>query len=128
MLPKNSKHFLQPTSEKLNMNLSMIEDVINFYYVELRKALSNLEFYNIQVENLGSFQVKKRELPKLVMKYTNHLNVIQPDTFNQMVIKKDIEEKLEKVLNIQSLLYEDIKRKKEFYKKKIDGFKKDMEQ
>ena len=118
MLPKNNKHFIQPTSEKLSLNLTLVEDVVSFYYTELRKTLSNLECHNIQVEGLGSFKIKNKELPKLIKKYENHLNVISPETFNQMAIKKDIEDKLNKVLNVQGLIKNDQKRKQEFFKKK----------
>ena len=118
MLPKNNKHFVQPTSEKLSLNLTLVEDVVSFYYTELRKTLSNLECHNIQVEGLGSFKIKNKELPKLIKKYENHLNVISPETFNQMAIKKDIEDKLNKVLNVQGLIKNDQKRKQEFFKKK----------
>jgi nucleoid DNA-binding protein len=128
MLPKNNKHFLQPTSEKLDLNLTLVEDVVSFYYTELRKALSNLECHNIQVEGLGSFKIKNKELPKLVKKYENHLNVLKPETFNQMAIKKDIEEKLYKVFKAQELIENDLKRKQEFYKNKKNGHKKNMEE
>ena len=95
MLPKNSKHFIHPTSEKLDLELTLVEDVISFYYTELRKALGNLESHNIQVECLGMFRIKKKELPKLIKKYENHLSIIKPETFNQMAIKKDIEDEFE---------------------------------
>jgi hypothetical protein len=127
MLPKNNKHFLQPTSEKLDVNLTLVEDVVSFYYTELRKALSNLECHNIQVEGLGSFKIKSRELPKLIKKYENHLNVLKPETFNQMAIKKDIEEKLYKVLKAQELIEKDLERKKEFLKNKKNGYQKNLE-
>ena len=127
MLPKSHKHFIQPTSEELGISKSLVEDVITFYYYELRKTLSNLEFHNIQVEGVGSFKVKHNELLRLIKKYENHLSVITPDTFSQMTIKKDIEDKLAKVLKAHAFLIEDFDRKKEFYKQKKNGFKKNME-
>lgn len=127
MLPKSHKHFIQPTSEELGLNKNLVEDIVSFYYAELRKTLSNLEFHNVQVESVGTFKVRYNELPKLIKKYENHLSIITPDTFSQMSIKKDIEDKLEKVLRVHSLLKEDFNRKKEFYKQKQNGFKKDME-
>ena len=127
MLPKSSKHFEQPTSEKLGLPLTLVEDVISFYYTELRKALTNLESHNIQVESLGLFKIKRTELPKLKSKYENHLSVIKPETFNQMAIKKDVEDKLDKVVKAQEMIQADIDRKKEFYKNKKDGLHKNLE-
>jgi len=118
MLPKNSKHYVQPTADSLNIEYGLTEDVISFYYKELRSTLSNLKCHNVQVENLGTFKAKSKELPKLYMKYTSHLAVLKTDTFNQMAIKKDITDKLERVVNLQSLIREDNKRKLSFLKKK----------
>ena len=120
MLPKNSKHYVQPTADSLDIDYDLAEDIISFYYSELRKSLSNLECHNIQVENLGTFKAKAKELPKLYKKYTTHLSVLKTDTFNQMVIKKDITDKLNKVLSLQAKIREDKKRKLEFLKKKYE--------
>jgi hypothetical protein len=118
MLPKNSKHYIVPTAEQLELDLQLVEDAVSFYYANLRSALSNLVCHNIQVENLGSFKAKSRDLPKLVIKYKKHLSVIKTDTFNQMAIKKDVESKLEKVVNLQKLIKEDKERKAKFLKNK----------
>lgn len=114
MLPKNSKHFIHPTSEELGIDQQLVEDLVGFYYSTLRKALGNLECHFIQVENLGLFKAKANELPKLIHKYEKHLQVLQPETFNQMATKKDVENKLEKVLNLKKMIEDDLQRKKEF--------------
>ncbi len=118
MLPKNSKHYIIPTSLDLNLNPELVEDVIGFYFSSLRKTLSNLECHNIQVEGLGLFKAKTKELPKLIIKHEKHLEVIKPETFNQMAMKKEVEEKLKAVKELHDMIMNDKKRKKEFLKKK----------
>ncbi len=118
MLPKNSKHYVIPTSLNLELNPELVEDVISFYFESLRKTLSNLECHNIQVEGLGVFKAKTKELPKLISKYEKHLDVLKPETFNQMAIKKEVEEKLKAVKKLNDLINSDKERKKEFLKKK----------
>lgn len=118
MLPKNSKHYIIPTSEDLNLDTQLIEDIVAFYYSKLRLALSNLEFHNIQVENLGTFSAKSKELPKLIAKYQKHLSVLKTDTFKQMDIKKNTEIKLEKAIKLQKIIKEESARKREFLKNK----------
>lgn len=110
------------------MSNTVVEDIISFYYTQLRKALVNLECHNIQVENLGSFKVKQKELPKLIKKYEKHLSVLEPETFNQMAIKKDIEERLEKVLDVYALIKADAERKIKFYKNKNEQYTQNMEE
>ena len=119
MLPKNSKHFIQPVSEELGYDSELVQDVITFYYEELKKTLTDLEFHNIQVEELGLFKAKKDQLPKLYMKYKKQSEALEdPETFQKMTIKKSIEDKLEKVKALQKIIHEDTKRKAEFIKKK----------
>lgn len=118
MLPKSSKHFIQPTAEVLGYDYQLVADVTGFFYSELRKALVNMKGPIIKVDNLGSFKAKTRELPKLIHKYEKHLAVLQPETFNQMAIKKDLEIRLEKVRTLQRKIEAEQNRRKEFYEKK----------
>jgi nucleoid DNA-binding protein len=127
MLPKNSKHYIVPTAEELQFEVTLVEDVISFYYSSLRKSLVDLECYQIQVENFGTFKVKGKELPKLYNKYKKHLEVLNPETFHQMQLKKIIESKLEKIIKVQDLLESERKRKQQFLENKYGNTRKNME-
>ena len=121
MLPKNSKHFVIPTAEKLGINVNIVEDVITSYYSELRKSLVNCDHHTYQIEGLGIFKVKLRELPKLLARYYKHVEVLKTETFNQMVLKKDIENKLARLQHLQRIINEEHKRKKEHLEKKHES-------
>lgn len=127
MLPKSSKHFIVPTAENLNVDSQLVEDVISFYYSRIRKTLSSLESPIVRIEHLGSFKVKTKELPKLYNKYKKHLSVLKTDTFSQMSIKKDIESKLVEVIELQDIIMDEYRRKKEFKIRKDDYIRKNME-
>lgn len=118
MLPKSSKHYIIPTSEALNISSQLAESVIDFYYKILRKNLTDLEMHTIVVERLGTFKIKKKEIPKLIAKHTNHLSVLNKETFGQMTLRKDLFEKLDKLNKVKSLIEEEAVRKKEFFKNK----------
>lgn len=118
MLPKNSKHFIQPTADELDCDADLVGDVVSFFYKDVRKNLVEMSSPNIQVENLGSFKAKKNELPKLVAKYTKHLDVLKPETFNQVTLQKNIQTKLEKVLGLQKQIDDEKLRKAEFMQNK----------
>jgi nucleoid DNA-binding protein len=130
MLPKNSKHFIQPTADKLDVDPDLVDDAVHFFYAEVRRNLVEMTGPNIQIENLGSFRAKKNELPKLVAKYTKHLDVLKPDTFNQVKLKKNLELKLERVLGLQKQMDEERRRKTEFKQNKDEqrNAKQNMEQ
>jgi hypothetical protein len=118
MLPKNSKHFIKPTADELDCDVDLVGDVVSFFYKDVRKNLVEMSNPNIQVENLGSFRVKKNELPKLVAKYKKHLDVLKPETFNQVTLFKSIQTKLEKVLGIQKQIDDEKQRKTKFIQAK----------
>jgi hypothetical protein len=121
MLPKNSKHYIQPTSEQLGIDPQIVEDVVGFYYTTLRKTLEDLPHPYIVIEHFGAFSIKEKELPQLVAKYVQHLKVLKKETFAQMTIKKNVELKLKKILRLQKMLIAEREAKKEFYKKKKDA-------
>lgn len=118
MLAKSSKHYIKPTAEDLNQDLDLVKSVLSFYYKTVRKTLSDLKCQIVQIEELGSFKIKKRELPKLIDKHTSHLAVLTKETFNQMTLKKEVEERLEKVISLQQRMASEDTRKKEFFKNK----------
>ena len=127
MLPKSSKHFIQPTAEELDCSVTLVEDAVGFFYQELRKALVEMRNPNIQVVNLGSFKAKPDELPKLVKKYEKHLEVLQPETFNQMALRLDLELRLERVKNLQKKIADERERRREFMRYRNERTKKNME-
>jgi len=118
MLPKNSKHFIKPTADKLDCSTELVDDAVSFFYSALRKTLVNMTGPNIQIDNLGSFKTKPNELPKLIAKYRKHLEVLKPETFNQMKLQKDLETKLEKVLGLQKQINSEKFRKVKFMQAK----------
>jgi len=118
MLPKNSKHFIQPTADELDCSTALVNDVVSFFYKDVRKNLIDMSSPNIQVENLGSFKAKRNELPKLVAKYTKHLDVLQPETMNQVTLQRSLKAKLQKVLGLQKQIDSEKLRKTKFIQAK----------
>lgn len=121
MLPKNSKHYITPTGEELDVDPVLVEKVIDFYYKTVRKSLVDLKCQNIMLENLGTFKIKKKELPKLITKHTRHLNVLSKETFNQMSLRKDVEKRLQKAVVLKKNIDIETARRKQFFKNKRDG-------
>lgn len=118
MLPKSSKHCIAPTAEELGQDSQLIQDAVGFYYSLLRKTLVELSHTNIQIENLGTFSVKRKEVPLLIKKYNKHLGILTKDTFNQMTLRKETEKKLANAIKLQGMIDTEKTRKHEFITKK----------
>ena len=118
MLPKNSKHYIIPAAEELNVDSEIVEDLVSFYYSEVRKALTSLKSNNIMVEELGTFAFKRKELSKLKVKYENHLNKLNVDTYAHRPIIEKVTKSLNDVAAAISFLEEEKERKTNFLKEK----------
>ena len=119
MKPKNHKEFIKETADKLNIRESVVEDCVEFFYAAVRKSLANMQHTNVHVQNLGTFKIKKTELDKLYRKYKVHLNILEtPETFVQMKIKKEVEEKFEKVKNLYNIINAETIRKNQVKRSK----------
>ena len=58
MNPKKAKTFIPQIAEELSQPVSLIEDLVIFYWQEIRKSLSGLKHNRVHVSNLGDFTIK----------------------------------------------------------------------
>lgn len=58
MRPKKAKEFIPEVAKQLSLSQDLVEDVINYYWQEIRKSLSALKHSRIHLTNLGDFTVK----------------------------------------------------------------------
>lgn len=56
--PKKSKEFIPLIAEQTTVSAELAEDVILYYWREIRKSLSSLSHSRIHVTNLGDFVTK----------------------------------------------------------------------
>ena len=119
LTPKNHKDYIDPTAEELDVSPFLVEDCVSFFYSKVRKSIASVSHMNIHVSGLGTFKVKRKELVKLQKKYENHLNLLNnPENFNQMKTKKEIEHKYQQVLRISDMMDEEYQRKEQIKKQR----------
>jgi len=56
--PKKAKDFIPQVAKDLHLAEKLIEDVVDFYWQEVRKSLSSLKHSRIHITNLGDFTIK----------------------------------------------------------------------
>lgn len=56
--PKKAKEFIPEVANELGIPSDLVEDVIVYYWQEIRKSLSTLKHSRIHVTNLGDFVTK----------------------------------------------------------------------
>lgn len=129
MIPKSHKIFIKPTADELSLPEGLVDDVVGFFYADVRKSLNDLKSLNIKIDNLGTFKIKPTELNKLKDKLEGHLKALEePETFNQMKVKKELEIRYDKVKKVHSLIESEKERKKEHKKTKHEKNKRNLEE
>jgi hypothetical protein len=121
MIPKKSSSLYKDLAEQLNENPNMIQDIVEFYYGELRKTLSSLTHPRINVEGLGHFVAKSGLVRKSIPKYTKSLENHDTSTYGAYYNRKMIENKLSLLIELEHKISLEEIRKLEFKRSKDEN-------
>ena len=107
LTPKKARDFIKPTAEELDVDILLADDFIQFYWEQVRKALEEPKYCNIDVRKLGIFKA----FHKKVNSYASLLhNGIEE---NEKTLKKlDYINKINHFITIESNKKNTIKSKK----------------
>lgn len=115
MIPKKAEIIIKQIAEEKDLPASMIDDIIGFYYKEVRKSLSSMEHLKIHLPGLGHFTIKQSSVEKMIRKYENIMNNHDTQTFISYRNRKHAEMKLEK-LHYSKKKIEEYLQKKHLFK------------
>lgn len=114
MIPKKPETVIKEVAEQYDIPESTIDDIVSFYYKEVRKKLSSLEDIRLNITGLGHFVIKKASVEKMTKKYKNMVNKYDSQTFSNYHNKKQAEAKLEKLIKARKKIDEFLVAKKLF--------------
>lgn len=120
MTPKKINNLYTVVAEDLNLKVDLVEDLIEYYYKEIRKMLTNLEYPRINIDGLGQFVVKPKTVSNTIEKISKSLNNHDVSTFKAYHNKKAMENKLELLLKLCLKLELVNNKKEEFLKNKYN--------
>ena len=118
MIPKKASLLYTELSEELGLPENMIDNILSFYYKEVRKELTELNHPIINLEGLGQFTVKTKTVDSLILKYETMIAKGSDYTFSQYNVKKSYEARLLKLNNIKLKLQSNKEKKLTFFKDK----------
>jgi hypothetical protein len=113
MNPRKAKRIYEIVSEDLNIKKDLVEDLVEFYYKDVRKLLTDLEYPRINVDGLGQFVSKPKVVSGYIQKITKSLDDHDTSTFKAYHNKKAMEVKLDLLIKLHSkILYQENKKQK----------------
>jgi len=123
-----SKNLCKDIAKDKDLDEVMINDIISFYYEDVRKEFKGLDNPRIKLDNLGTFEVKQSSLERYVKRNESFIKETNPDTlsFNYYKGYKKVKDNMSKIEKLLSSLKEENLRKAQ-KRKERDEFIKDME-
>ena len=112
MNPKKHKVILNEVYKESSYDQSLINDVIDFYWSNVRKCISSVYYHRINIENLGVFHLRLKRLDQTITKYYNTLNKTKTSNFNQYTKFDSIKTRIEVLEKAKKDLEKEIERRK----------------
>ena len=69
--PKKAKEYIPEVALQLLIQEELVEDVVNYYWQEVRKSLSGLKHPRLHITNLGDFTVKHWKIDEKIKMLEN---------------------------------------------------------
>jgi len=123
MIPKKSRLLYQEISEQKDVSKDLVENLVDFYYKNVRTLLSELYHPRINITGLGLFIARERSINKAIPKLKKYLENHDTSTYSAYYNKKMLEEKVEFLYSIKEQIDSEKKRKEEFKKSKDESKK-----
>lgn len=58
--------FIEPTADKVQLPVSVVKDIVDFYWQEIRRSMAGMKHQRIHLTNLGDFVVKDWKLDERI--------------------------------------------------------------
>lgn len=128
MLPRKAKDFIKPTAEELGYSESLVNELVSFYWQEVRNRLSNPDSIKLTIANFGTFNVMSWKVKGILLKYDRVVKYANRGTFQEFASVKQTEKKkfvleklLEKLKEVEDKRVLVKKIKEEYYGKITNG-------
>ena len=112
MNPKKATKYYKQVAEDLNIEESLVEDFIEFYYKNIRFSLSHLTYPRINVEGLGHFVVKPSWIRRSIDRISKSLDKHDTYTFGAYAKKIRLGETLDLLIELEKKIFTEEQRKK----------------
>tara|TARA_R100001530_G_scaffold136374_2_gene116826 strand:+ start:3076 stop:3462 length:387 start_codon:yes stop_codon:yes gene_type:complete len=110
--PKSYKEFFKTIAEECEVHEDLVEELIRFFYNEIRKNLEELEYTRILLPNLGTFTLRKGRLDRAIKRHKDMLGNIEKTTYVGYGNHLPVKDKLNKMEKAKIRIEEEITNKK----------------
>lgn len=110
MKPLKAKELIPETAKELGLPEELVNDIVTFYYHEVRKSLSGLDHVRVHLTNLGDFTIKHWKLDEKIQMLETFEERNKQKGLQQMTARFKVAETLFALRNVRKLLDEEKQR------------------
>ena len=93
--PKSYRKFFKEVADECEVHPDLVDELIRFFYNEIRKNMENLDATRIRLPNLGTFITRKGRLERAIKRHKDMLGNLEKRTFKGYNEHLPIKEKLQ---------------------------------
>jgi hypothetical protein len=121
MNPKKATKYYKQVAEDLNVEESLVEDFIEFYYKNIRFCLSNLGNPRINIDGLGHFIAKPSWVRRSIERISKSLEKHDTYTFGAYAKKIRLGDTLDLLIQLEKKIFTEEQRKKSIKESKYES-------
>lgn len=126
MNPRKAREFYKDVAQELGLNEELVKDILEAYWSEVRKTLSEMRYHAINIHNLGTFRIKNWKLEEAIKEYERMLIYNDGGSFQKMAMKYNLEDKIQKLRKAQEFIQKDKEKRIKFNQEKYGKIKPNM--
>jgi len=90
-----------------------VSDIFDYYWKQIKKQLENPEYLSIRIKWFGTFEIRKKQVEYMIVKYKSLVKNMKPNTYNKHAMFHEVTTKLEQLEKILVKCKEQELRKKQ---------------
>ena len=127
MNPKKFKDIVLESSEELNLDKQLVSEVLDFYWLNVRKSIGSIAHPRINIDGLGIFRIKPTILEKVILKYNITMAGFKSPNFQAYPRYQALKERSETLQKAKEILKAEYDRLQEIKKQKNENISRGME-
>ncbi len=129
MNPVKRKQISQQTADKLGLDVSLVDDVVSFYFHTVQRKLARLDHVNVNVPNLGTFVLVKPRVESKLQRYEQFCEKVdESESIKAYETKLEVKHHIQNYKNALSFLEAESQRKTEVKQKKRQRYVEERDQ
>ena len=113
MTPRKPNTFFPEVASELNVSEELVDSVIDFYWKDIRKQLTEPADLNIMLVEFGTFEIRRKQVEYLIAKYKSIIGGMKPTTYAKHILLNNATEKLARMEKLLELCKEQEEKKKQ---------------